>query len=189
MSKVHHDPALRRKSLLTLANKITILRIILIPAIVIGLLKNHYLSVTALVVFSMLTEFLDGLAARRRGERTDLGAFLDPMADKLLLTALFMTYTYLGKIDTWVFVIIFSRDLLIVLGWGIIHILTGSSAIIPRSLGKVTTAAQMATAVVLLWPQFPAGARDALLWLTVAITVISAFDYVFIGEKRLGASA
>jgi len=123
-------------SLLTLANQITILRIFFIPVIVICLLEGYQTAVIILLSLSILTDLLDGLAARLRGERTRLGAFLDPLADKLLLSAVFLTLTYLGLLEIWIFVVIFSRDLLIVLGWGIIYILTGSSTITPPRTGK-----------------------------------------------------
>ncbi len=139
---------------MTLANKITVLRILLIPVIVIGLLLEHKTWVYILLGFSMLTDLLDGLASRARKERTRLGAFLDPMADKLLLSAVYLTLTYLQIIHPWVFVLVFSRDLLIVLGWVVIYILTGSAKIQPQILGKITTAIQMLTALSFIVPLF-----------------------------------
>src|SRR4051794_13866297 len=99
---------------MTLANKITIGRIVFIPVIVICLLERQTTWVYIFFSLTVISDFLDGLAARRRGERTKLGAFLDPMADKLLLTSVYVTLTHLDKIPMWVFVVIFSRDLLIV---------------------------------------------------------------------------
>jgi cardiolipin synthase len=174
-----------KKSILTLANKITVLRIILIPVIVIGMLEHQSAWVYFLLGFSMLTDLLDGLAARIRGERTRLGAFLDPMADKLLLTAIYITLAHLNVVPTWVFVVIFSRDLLIVIGWAIIFILTGSSDIKPRLLGKITTTTQMVTALLLMLNILP-GFHRLFLWIVVAVTTVSAIDYIRIGEKRLG---
>src|SRR4029079_10362518 len=124
----------------------------------------------------MLTDFLDGLAARKRGERTRLGAFLDPMADKLLLTAVYLSLTYMRELPGWVFVAIFSRDLMIVLGWSVIFILTGSSTVQPRPLGKATTAAQMLTALAVMLPMPPI-AITVMLWITIALTIASAVDY------------
>ncbi len=173
------------QSLMTLANKITVIRILLIPIIVICLLKNMSTWVITLLAFCMLTDLLDGFVARIKKERTPLGAFLDPMADKLLLTAVFLTLTFLNRIDMWVFIVIFSRDLLIVLGWSIIYILTSSSKITPRLLGKLTTAAQMSLAFVFIIP-FSAAGRNVILWTTVALTTISAIEYIFIAERRLG---
>jgi len=178
-------PAGSKKSVMTLANKITVVRILTIPAIVIGMLEQAHVWVYALLTFSMATDLLDGLAARRRGERTRLGAFLDPLADKLLLIAVYMTLTHMGVIEVWVFVIIFSRDLLIVLGWSVIYILTGSSNITPRVLGKVTTAVQMAVALLFML-EVPETIHHFLLWAMILLTIASAADYVRLGEKRLG---
>lgn len=170
---------------MTLANKITLVRILSVPVIVIGLIEGHTWWVYTLLVVTMLSDLLDGVVARRRGEQTRLGAFLDPMADKLLLTGVFLSLTYMDQIPVWVFVAVFSRDLMIVLGWSVIFILTGSSTVQPRPLGKVTTATQMATALAVI-AGLPPTAVEALLWLTIALTVASAFDYIRIGEKRLG---
>ena len=174
-----------RQKVLTLATKITILRVLAIPVIVIGLIEGHTWWVYGLLFFSMITDLLDGLAARKRGERTRLGAFLDPMADKLLLTAVYLSLTYMRELPVWVFVAIFSRDLMIVLGWSVIFILTGSSTVQPRPLGKATTAAQMATALAIILG-FPAVATKVFLWATIVLTVVSTLDYIRVGERRLG---
>ena len=140
---------------MTLANRITILRIALIPVFVVLYLqqadyphlKNWTLAVFAFAIF---TDMMDGIAARMRKEKTPLGSFLDPLADKILLTASFILFTHTGKIGLWVFVVIFSRDLIIVLGWTIIYILTSSSTIAPRPLGKLCTFLQMLASIALL---------------------------------------
>ncbi len=178
-------PKTKTTKVMTLANKITIARMLMIPIIVIGLLEQHTRWVYFLLAISMASDLLDGLVARRRGERTRLGAFLDPMADKLLLTAVFLTLTFLKRIDMWVFVVVFSRDLMIVLGWTVIFILTGSSTVQPRPLGKSTTAAQMVTALAVMLPM-PASVVNGLLWITIALTIASAVDYLRVGERRLG---
>jgi len=174
---------------MTLANRITLLRIALIPVFVILYLQeqkyphlhNWTLGVFA---FAILTDLLDGLAARMRGEKTPLGSFLDPLADKLLLLASFVLFTYTERIGLWVFVVVFSRDLIIVLGWTLIYILTSSSAIKPRLAGKTCTFFQMSSSIALLFP-----VPDALtLWIVrvmVVLTVISAVDYMMVGSKRL----
>lgn len=170
---------------MTLANKITVVRILLVPPIVIGLLEGQTTWVYVLLALCIASDFFDGLMARRMGERTKLGAFLDPLADKLLLISVFMTLAYMHVVPMWTFVVVFSRDLLIVLGWVVIFILTGSSAIEPRPLGKITTGIQMTTALCCLM-NLDMFIRF-LLWTTVAVTVASAIDYVIIGEKKLGA--
>ena len=100
----------RYTPLLTLANQITILRILFIPVIVICLLEGYQTAVIVLLSLSILTDLLDGLAARLRGERTRLGAFLDPLADKLLLSAVFLTLTYLNLLEIWILWNLFSCE-------------------------------------------------------------------------------
>jgi cardiolipin synthase len=170
---------------MTLANKITILRVLLIPPLVIGLLLDAPVWPAVIFLFSMLTDVLDGMAARLRGERTQLGVFLDPMADKLLLSATYLTLSYLHKIPLWAFVVVFSRDLLIVLGWSVIYILMKSSVIVPRWLGKVTTFTQMATLLCVM-VGVPSKIVDPLFWSMITLTVASTIDYVSIGARRLG---
>ena len=170
---------------MTLANKITLLRIILIPVLVIGLLLDAPVWPWVIFILSMITDVLDGTAARLRGERTQLGVFLDPLADKLLIVATFLTLSYLHKVPLWVFVIVFSRDLLIVMGWLVIYILMKSSAIIPRLLGKITTFAQMATLLCVML-ELPARLSDPILWGMIILTTVSTIDYVIIGARRLG---
>jgi cardiolipin synthase (CMP-forming) len=177
--------ALNQKVQMTLANQITIGRIVFIPVIVILLIKQQMRWAFVLLTISVLSDLADGLAARLRGEQTQLGAFLDPLADKFLLTSVYLTLTAMRVIDVWVFVVIFSRDLLIVLGWCVIYILTGSSKIVPRPLGKVTTAVQMAAAMAIVLPA-PHFVGSMLIWALVLFSVLSVGDYIWIGEKRLG---
>lgn len=174
---------------MTLANRITILRIALIPLFVILFLQeNKYPALKnwtlAVFAFAIFTDLLDGMAARIRKEKTQLGSFLDPLADKLLITATFVLFAYTGRIPLWMFVIIFSRDLIIVLGWTIIYILTSSSMILPRPLGKFSTFLQMAVAIGILFP-VPDAITRWLIRIMLTLTISSAVDYIRVGSKRL----
>ena len=171
---------------MTLANKITVLRIIAIPILIIALLQHSLVWARAIFIFSIFSDALDGTLARIRGERTPLGSFLDPLADKLLLVGTFVAYTYLGWIPVWIFIAVLSRDMLIVLGWSVVYILTGNSKIQPRALGKVTTALQMAVALGKL-VNISSDLYNAILYAMIASTILSACDYIWIGNKRLGA--
>lgn len=171
---------------MTLASKITVLRIMAIPFFVVAILEGHLGWAKIIFVLSVFSDALDGGIARLRGERTPLGAFLDPLADKLLLVVTYVTFSYINWIPLWVFVAVISRDLLIILGWTVVYILTGNKKIEPRPLGKTTTALQMTVAVGRL---FSLG-NPLYSWLLsamMAATLLSAADYVWIGNKRLGA--
>ncbi len=174
-----------RSNPLTIANQITIVRILLIPVIIICLVSQHKLWAFSLLAFSIFTDFFDGFIARLTKEQSLLGAFLDPLADKLLVTAVYLVLAILNMVDMWVFVVIFSRDLLIVLGWVIIFILTQSNKITPRLLGKIATATQMLASLAFIasvsypWIQI-------VTWITVTISIASAIEYIVVGEGRLG---
>jgi cardiolipin synthase (CMP-forming) len=173
------------KASMTLASKITVLRIVSIPFFVVALLDHHLVWAQIIFSLSVFSDALDGAIARMRGERTPLGAFLDPLADKLLLVVTYIVFSNLGWIPLWVFVAVISRDLLIILGWTVVYILTHNSKIEPRPLGKVTTALQMAVAIARLF-DLAAPYYSMLLYLMIAATLLSAGDYVWIGNKRLG---
>jgi cardiolipin synthase len=168
----------------TLANKITLLRIVLIPLFAIGLLSGGGPWTLGLFIFLALSDALDGAAARIKNQRTVLGTFLDPAADKLLLVATFLILAHQGRVPVWAFVLVFSRDLAIVLGWNLLFVLSEASEVEPRCLGKISSAVQMLTVVVHLSP-VPAVWRSASLVLMAVVTVVSALDYVWVGGKKL----
>lgn len=180
--------------LLGLANSLTMLRIILIPVFVSLLV---YRKVTAaLVVFCLasFTDLLDGYIARTRGSQTRLGAFLDPLADKLLLTASFVTLTYLYPrlLPFWITVTVLSRDLLLILGTALIHIAGGRVHPTPTRLGKASTAFQMVTVLaVLLVLAFRMDPRikTGLVWVTAAFTIASGIQYLYQGTRFLNQPA
>lgn len=173
---------------MTLANKITVARIVTIPLLVIALFEHSLQWARVIFILSIFSDALDGTIARIRGERTPLGTFLDPLADKLLLVATYIAFTVLGWIPVWVFIAVLSRDMLIILGWSVVYILTGNRKIEPRFSGKATTALQMTVAVGKLFDA-PAGLYQPVLYAMVASTIISALDYIWVGNKRLGAIA
>lgn len=171
-----------------LANWLTSIRILLIPVFV-SFVAYRKLT-AALVVFcaASVTDLLDGYIARTRGRQTRLGAFLDPLADKLLLTAAFITLTYIRLLPLWITVIVLSRDLLLILGAALIHIAGGRVYPAPSRLGKGSTALQMFTVLAaLLVPTVGVAPRikAILVWLTAGFTVASGIQYLVQGTKLL----
>jgi cardiolipin synthase len=138
----------------------------------------------AVFALAILTDLVDGMVARLRREKTRLGSFLDPVADKLLILSAFTLLAYDGKIAVWVLVILFFRELIIILGWVILYILTSSSAVHPRVLGKTSTMLQMSSAIALLFP-VPYLIQLWLVRIMITFTVISAIDYIWACSKRL----
>ncbi len=177
-----------------LANKISILRILLIPFFVASLLyyrpEQDYLRLVALGIFFLgaLTDTIDGNVARAKKEKTELGAFLDPLADKLLLITAFISLTVIKQLPSqirmpiWVPLIIISRDVILILGAALIHILKGNLQIHPTKLGKLATFFQMATIIsVLLQQRF-----SYLIWsVAVLFTVVSGIGYIRRGSRAL----
>ena len=170
---------------LTLANQLTILRIILVPVFVL-LVVYGYLG-WALIVFltAGITDALDGLIARRAGQRTALGAWLDPMADKLLLVTTFVVLTLPGlpltnHIPLWLTVFVISRDVVIVGVVAIVSLAAGPRTFRPSMLGKLATATFIVTSVVVMYFNYrreQSVVVDIVVWLSLVLTVVSAADY------------
>jgi cardiolipin synthase len=167
---------------MNLANAITLVRVFLLP-LFISLLVYQY-KVWVLVVFSIiaLSDALDGYIARTRNQKTALGAILDPIADKLLLTASFLTLAYLNLIPVWLMVIVVSRDGMLIAGALIVHILTGKLSVSPSILGKITTLIQFVTIslVLIVYSLQQAIALIFLMYyLTALFTILSGLHYIY----------
>ena len=174
-----------------LANWLTILRILLIPVFVTLLVYRR--ATAAFVVFCLasLTDLLDGYIARTHGQKTRLGAFLDPVADKLLLTSAFVTLTYLRVIPFWITAVVVSRDLILSVGVLVIHISGGTVHPAPTWLGKASTVFQMATvlaAMLFFYFRVPMVPR-AFAWAAAVLTVASGLQYLIQGLKQINPSA
>jgi len=175
-----------------LANWLTTLRILLIPVFVTLLVYRR--ATEALLVFCLasLTDLLDGYIARSRGRQTRLGAFLDPVADKLLLTSAFVTLTYLKVIPFWIAVVVVSRDLVLSVGVLVIHVAGGTVQPSPSLIGKMSTVFQMAT-VLAAMISFYFGALVSLprllSWVTAAFTITSGLQYIVQGLKQINPPA
>jgi cardiolipin synthase (CMP-forming) len=173
---------------MTLANKITLLRIFLIPVFIVLLLQGHHPWPAIIFTFTIVTDALDGFIARWKKQKTALGSFLDPLADKLLMVSSFLTLAYLKVIPLWIFVVTMSRDLIIVLGWVLMYFIMHTTEIKPRLLGKITAIVQMLTTWFIL-----VGVQDAwkerLLLLTVLVTCLSGVDYMIAGSKKMGKNS
>jgi cardiolipin synthase len=178
---------------LTAANQLTLLRVLLIPAFVI-LVVYGYLG-RALIVFAVagLTDALDGLIARRAGQKTSLGAWLDPMADKLLLVTTFIVLTLpdLGltnRLPIWLTVLVITRDVLIVLTVAIVNLAMGPKTFRPSIFGKIATATYILTAVVAMFFNYRGHHSpivDVFVYASLAITVISGVHYVWHSARIL----
>lgn len=174
---------------MNLPNAITIIRVVLIPFFVDLMIYGYYKHALAVFVVACLTDALDGAIARLTDSRTELGAFLDPMADKLLIMTSFVTLALLERIPVWLVIIVVSRDIILVLGSAVISF-TGHRLIIrPSIIGKATTFLQLVVVsltLVLITYQINHGYLTWLYWMTAAITVASGTQYVLRGMRLMG---
>ena len=178
-----------------LANWLTLLRIVLIPVFVLLLVYRRPGAALLVFSFAALTDLLDGYVARRRGSQSRLGAFLDPTADKLLLTASFVTLTQLRILPAWITIVVISRDVILVVGALLIHMLGGRIHPRPTWAGKAATLFQILTVLtglVLRYMRAPAGvgalALTSVTWLAAAFTIISGLQYLVHGMRYLNAT-
>jgi cardiolipin synthase len=173
-----------------LANWLTTLRILLIPVFITLLVYRKVTAALLVFCLASLTDMLDGYIARSRGRQTRLGAFLDPMADKLLLTSAFVALTYLKLIPFWITAVVVSRDLILSVGVLVIHVSGSVVTPAPSWIGKTSTALQMATVLVamLFHHRLPL-APKAFAWVTAVFTVVSGLQYLVLGLKQLNPPA
>lgn len=169
---------------MNIPNALTILRILTIPVFVICLLYDRHLIALLIFVGAGITDGLDGLIARVYRQRTTIGAYLDPIADKLMLTTAFIVLAVLGIIPSWLTVIVIARDVIILLGILILHLTSHKVEIKPIFPGKASTVLQIVTiAWSLLMPSFIVMKTifPALIWVTAGLTVLSGLHYIYIG--------
>lgn len=174
----------------TAPNQLTLLRLLFIPFIVITLLDEHYGWALGLFVLAGLSDFLDGILARLLKQKTALGMLLDPIADKLLLSTLFLVLSLVHKIPWKVTVLVFSRDLCILVTCAVVWATTSIRDFPPSFYGKANTTAQiLAVFFVLLDEVAPSPAvllaKEVALWATLALTVVSGVHYIFRLGRRL----
>ncbi|MFH1783868.1 MAG: CDP-diacylglycerol--glycerol-3-phosphate 3-phosphatidyltransferase [bacterium] len=179
---------------MSLPNKLTIFRILLIPFFLITLLRppdeflmtletRIYRSLPLIIFFiAMVTDVLDGFLARRSNQHSSLGRFLDPFADKLFLLSAFIVLSFMNRIPAWITAVVIVRDVIIVIGWAIIFVISGRSVISPSIYGKLTTFFQSATVLAVL---LNVSCRS-YIWHTAAFfTIVSGIDYTLKGSTHV----
>jgi cardiolipin synthase (CMP-forming) len=174
----------------TVPNQLTFLRLGFLPFFIISILYGRYEIALAVLIVAALTDGLDGLLARSLNQKTALGAYLDPIADKLLLSSSFVVLALNGKISWWLATLVLSRDVLLLTSAAVILVVVGYRPFPPSVFGKLTTMLQilLVFAVVLLavtewpWLQF---VRMILGYLVAGFTVFSGFHYSIVVSRRL----
>jgi len=176
--------------LFTAPNQLTLARMIFLPFIIINLLSHHYHWALVLFVLAGLSDGLDGLLARRLHQQTLLGQYLDPIADKLLMTTMFLVLAILQKIPWKYTVVVFSRDISILAFSAVLYAIAGLRDFRPSIFGKANTFAQVAAVFFVLLFEI-----DRMRWVWIArvvflravffFTIISALHYLLLVQQRL----
>jgi cardiolipin synthase len=173
-------------TILTPANQLTLLRMLLVPVFVICMLYD--MPGWALVTFAAAgaTDLFDGLVARLTKQQSDLGAWLDPAADKLLLLSMFVMLTVpnaalANRLPVWLTVLVISRDIGIVVTVAVVNLAVGPRTFRPSIFGKAATAIYVFTGVVTLYYNYlrvTSPVVRVLAYTSLAITLLSGFDYL-----------
>jgi cardiolipin synthase (CMP-forming) len=177
----------------TIPNQITFLRLGFLPFFLILISYEHYRWALLVLVFAGLSDAIDGLLARQLNQRSALGAYLDPIADKLLLSSSFIILAFKQKLAWWLTIIILSRDVMILIVAVVILLISGYRPFPPSLYGKLTTAFQILLVfMVVLSAAFPHPAFQlvirALVFVVTGLTVFSAFHYSYTTSRRLSSA-
>lgn len=180
---------------MNIPNFFSLLRIILVPVIVIFLIQDEYLK--ALITFTIagLTDALDGTLARLLNKQTELGAFLDPLADKVLLSTSFISLSIFKLIPGWLTVIVISRDLIIFIGIMTLSMMSVKYEIKPVFISKITTTLQICTVFLALFLKIYTSDLlnynlvSILSWLTASFTILSGLVYIIKGIQFLNRNS
>ncbi len=167
---------------LTIPNIITLMRFVLVPAVVFALLTENVDWAFAGFLLAGISDGVDGFIARQFNQRTELGAYLDPIADKLLLVSVFVVLGYMGHLPLWLVIAVVSRDALIVGGVLLATIMGNPVAMKPLFISKANTLAQILVAAMILAElslEYPFGPlHDGLIYLCGLLTVASGAAYL-----------
>lgn len=173
---------------MNLPNVLTILRILMVPLFVYMLVYGHSGWALGIFVTAGLTDALDGAIARMWNQQTDLGRYLDPLADKLLLASAFIVLGVLAWIPFWLLLIVVSRDIILLLGTVVMHLSQGDHDITPSLLGKATTFVQLVAVFLALLMVVGADVSTYFggsVWVVALVTMLSGLHYLYRGIRRL----
>ncbi len=175
--------------MLNLPNFLTILRIIAIPVFLIFLTDDRFGAALVVFVLAGITDSLDGAIARLTNSRTNLGAYMDPLADKMLILSAFVVLASMDAVPRWLTVVVISREVVILVGYLSLFLLTQQlMEIRPSAISKAATFFHLATLSAVLLSLWRPGAvairnREALCGVTGIVTAISGFHYIYRGLR------
>jgi len=173
---------------MNLPNFLTIVRILLVPVFVILLLYGNRWGALFTFVAAGVTDALDGLLARLWNQRTRLGAYLDPIADKILLATAFVALAAIREMPIWLVVIVIARDVIILLGFLILVLASYRVEASPTVTSKATTVTQVLSVSLVLFNRLlplPYWLLQFFFWSVAALTSLSGLQYIYLGTKIL----
>ena len=174
---------------MTIPNLVTAVRIILAPVFIIFLISDDLTSALVLFLVCMASDCADGMIARLLDQKSKLGTYLDPLADKLLLVAAFVVLAARGNLPSWLTVMVISRDIMILLGVLLLFLNGFALNIKPSIISKINTCLQFLTVVAVLAGKslpLPADVYGYLYYVTALFTVASGLDYMRYGFQTMG---
>jgi cardiolipin synthase len=174
----------------TVPNQITLLRLGFLPFFLILIFYEQYRWALLILVLAGFSDGIDGLLARKLNQRSAIGAYLDPIADKLLLSSSFVILAMEKQIAWWLTIMVLSRDIMILTVAAVILLISGYRPFPPSRLGKATTFFQILLVfIVVLTAAYPNPALDftkgILIYLVAILTTVSGFHYCFVIARRL----
>jgi cardiolipin synthase (CMP-forming) len=176
----------------TVPNQITFLRLGFLPVFLMLIAYDHYRWALLVLVVSGLSDGFDGLLARSLNQRSALGAYLDPIADKLLLSSSFVLLAFKKQLAWWLTILVLSRDVLILIVAVVILLVSGYRPFPPSIYGKLTTASEIILVFLVVlgaaYPEYHVGVLYHFLVYTVAVlSVVSGFHYSFTTTRHLNS--
>jgi cardiolipin synthase len=174
---------------MTIPNLITAFRIILVPVFVIYLINDRLSSALVIFLICMISDGIDGMVARLFNQKSRLGAYLDPLADKTLLVTAFVLLGVRGYLPSWLTVTAIARDVMILLGVLVFHLNRLELRIRPSAVSKINTCFQFITLSMVLLKGFlllPSAIYEALYYITATLTIISGLHYMQYGLRAMG---
>lgn len=179
-----------RRRIWTVPNQITLLRLSFLPFFLILISYEHYPWALLVLIVAGVSDAADGLLARKLNQRSALGAYLDPLADKLLLSSSFLILAFKQRLAWWLTILVLSRDVLILVVAAVIILISGYRPFPPSIFGKLTTMFQIILVfAVVLYAAYPtlqlAAVNQVLVYMVAGLSVISGFHYAVSIARRL----
>jgi len=175
---------------MNIPNFLTLIRLFLVPVLVIFLIQGLFFNALIVFIIAGASDAIDGFLARILKQKTVLGSYMDPLADKALIISCFVVLSVLGMIPPWLTVIVVSRDFIILLGISVLFLMSISVEIQPAFVSKVTTTLQFLTIFFVLASgylplYFNPRLIEVVYWATALFTIISGLNYVAKGIKLI----